>query len=373
MPRRAAFSGTGFSGVVVCGVAMGLLDLQLDHVVLDADFEGVDGDVGRQRQRLARAQVEERPVTRAFDRALLRVELALDELAVVVRAAVLDGEQLAVAVEDADLEVVHRHESLRARGQLGHGADGDGVGGQGMGSRNTDQGGTNCTGRGDAPGRRRPGGPGGGRLRALLGRRARRLGLPVDRAAEAGGLQDLQRQERALHARRRDVDPQEIEDEAPVQAQQVVDAHAHDLLGGHRRRRLADRTPVAVEAHVLDRAVGADAQHDLQLVAAEGVRVLELEVGVLHRPPVAGVLVVAEDLLAVQVVHQPKIRLTSPSASTSLSTSSVLLWMANDARVVAGMPSRRMSGWAQWCPARTHTPWRAVISATSWGWTPARP
>ena len=45
-------------------------------------------------------------------------------------------------------------------------------------------------------------------------------------------------------------------------------------------------------------------QHDLELVAAERVRVLELEVGVLERAPVVGPLVVGEDLLAVQVVHQ---------------------------------------------------------------------
>ena len=38
---------------------------------------------------------------------------------------------------------------------------------------------------------------------------------------------------------------------------------------------------------------------------------------------------------------------------------------------MAPTPSRRMSGWAQWWPARTQTPWRPRISATSCGWTPS--
>ena len=38
----------------------------------------------------------------------------------------------------------------------------------------------------------------------------------------------------------------------------VVDLHALDLVGGHRRRRLADRAAVAGEADVLDRAVVGD-------------------------------------------------------------------------------------------------------------------
>ena len=50
-----------------------------------------------------------------------------------------------------------------------------------------------------------------------LGRVRRRLGLPRHRVAEAGGLDDLQRQQRALHARRRDVDPEQVEHEVPVE------------------------------------------------------------------------------------------------------------------------------------------------------------
>ena len=36
-----------------------------------------------------------------------------------------------------------------------------------------------------------------------------------------------------------------------------------------------------------------------------------------------------------------------------------------------GTPSRSISGWAQWWPARTATPWRSRISETSWAWTPS--
>src|SRR5687768_2492838 len=87
------------------GVAMSV-NLDLDQAVLDGHREGVDGHVGGQVQRLSGAQVEDRPVPRALDRAGVLVELALDEVAVVVRATVLDRAQLAAAVDDGDLQVL---------------------------------------------------------------------------------------------------------------------------------------------------------------------------------------------------------------------------------------------------------------------------
>src|SRR3954453_21527038 len=203
-----------------------------------------------------------------------------------------------------------------------------------------------------------------------LGRR--RLRLPVDRPAEPGALEHLQRQQGALHARRRDVDPEQIEDERPVELEQVGDRHALDLVGGHRGGGLADRAAVPVEADVLDRARVVDAQHHAQLVATKRVRVLELEVRRLHRAPVVRALVVVEDLLAIQVVHQSaKTSLTRSSPATSASTSSRVLCTANDARLVAPTPKRFMSGCAQWWPARMQTPRAPRISATSCGWTPS--
>src|SRR4051812_43689819 len=219
--------------------------------------------------------------------------------------------------------------------------------------------------------RRRPAGR-AGPLRARLGLRGRRLRLPVDRAAEPGALEHLERQQRALHARRRDVDPEQLEDERAVELQQVGDRHALDLVGRHRRRRLADRAAVAVEADVLDRAVAGDAEHHAQLIAAQRVRVLELEVRRLHHAPVVRALVVVEDLLAIEIIHQSaKTSLTRSSPASSRSTSSRVLCTANDARLVAPTPKRFMSGCAQWWPARMQTPCAPRISATSCGCTPS--
>src|SRR3954451_7088782 len=143
MPRSASFSGIGLSGVTVSGVAMGLLDLQLDHVVLDEDVERVDGDVGGQRQRPPGPQVEARAVARTLHGALLLVELALGQRAVVVRAPVLDGQQLACAVEDADLEILPLDDPALAGRQLRDRADVDELRGHPMVGK-SDQGGLNC-------------------------------------------------------------------------------------------------------------------------------------------------------------------------------------------------------------------------------------
>jgi hypothetical protein len=64
-------------------------------------------------------------VTGTFDRAVHLVQLAVHQLAVVVRTAILDGEDLATAVDDADLEVLVLHETLAPRGELVERADVD--------------------------------------------------------------------------------------------------------------------------------------------------------------------------------------------------------------------------------------------------------
>src|SRR3954447_26115672 len=109
----------------ISGVAMRSVHLYSDHVVLDDDVEGVDGHVGRQVERLAALQVEEGAVARALDGAPLEVDVALEEQAVVVAAAVLDREDLAAAVDDADLEVLDLHDARGAGRQLRDGADVD--------------------------------------------------------------------------------------------------------------------------------------------------------------------------------------------------------------------------------------------------------
>src|SRR5215204_2079450 len=108
----------------ISGVAMSV-NLDLDQAVLDGHGERVHGHVGGQGQGPSGVQVELRPVSRALDRAVVLVELALDQVAVVVRAAVLDREQLAGAVEDADLEILPRDHAHSAGRELVEGTDVD--------------------------------------------------------------------------------------------------------------------------------------------------------------------------------------------------------------------------------------------------------
>src|SRR4051794_25610722 len=110
---------------ITSGVAIRSVDLHSNHAVLDRHLEGVDRHVRRQVQGLSGPQVEHRAMARALDRARRLVEVALQQLAVVVRAAVLDGEEVAVAVEDADLEVLPFDEAMLAGGKLFDAADVD--------------------------------------------------------------------------------------------------------------------------------------------------------------------------------------------------------------------------------------------------------
>ena len=103
----------------------------------------------------------------------------------------------------------------------------------------------------------------------------------------------------------------------------LLDRHPDQLLRGDRRGRLRDRAALAVEAEVLDAAVLDDDVH-AQLVAAERVVVVPLEVVRLELAEVPRVLVVLEDVVAVQSVHRYSSNTSRalPSASTSRSTSS---------------------------------------------------
>src|SRR5688500_17862687 len=112
---------------IVSGVAMVLLHLQLDEAALDPDGESIDCNVGGEVQRLPGVQVEPGPVPRAFDPAALLIQLAVRQGPVVVRAAVLDGEDLATTVEDPDLEVLPLHQASCAGRKLVERADVDDV------------------------------------------------------------------------------------------------------------------------------------------------------------------------------------------------------------------------------------------------------
>ena len=104
------------------------------------------------------------------------------------------------------------------------------------------------------------------------------LVLPVGGLAEAGGLDDLEAEHRALHPRRRDVDPEQVEDGLLRQPQQLLAGHADQLVGQQRGRGGRDRAALALEGDLGDPAVVVELDEDVLLVAAERVGVLELEV-----------------------------------------------------------------------------------------------
>jgi putative glutamine amidotransferase len=64
-------------------------------------------------------------VPRALDHAFVLIELSVDQFPVIVGTPVLDGEDLAAAVDHADFEVFPLDETLLAGGQLGDAADVD--------------------------------------------------------------------------------------------------------------------------------------------------------------------------------------------------------------------------------------------------------
>src|SRR5262249_7834284 len=101
-----------------CARRASAVDLDLDDAVLDAHGKRVDGEVGRQRQRPTRADVEPRAVARADNDALVGLPVALAQWSVVVRAAVLEGKELAAAVVHADLDQPGRHDLDRPGRQL---------------------------------------------------------------------------------------------------------------------------------------------------------------------------------------------------------------------------------------------------------------
>src|SRR3954454_21536473 len=119
MPTSACCSA------ITSGVAISSVDLHSNHAVVDRDGERLDRDVGGQVQRLAGPQVEDRAVPRALDHAVLEGEVALHQGALVVRAAVLDGEEVDAAVDDADLEVLPLGTPEPAGRAPGHGTDVD--------------------------------------------------------------------------------------------------------------------------------------------------------------------------------------------------------------------------------------------------------
>src|SRR5690606_13281261 len=160
----------------------------------------------------------------------------------------------------------------------------------------------------------------------------------------------------------------------------------------HRRRGLADRAALPADADVPDHVAVHLHVHD-DLVAAE--RVEPLDPGGRGRgqlTAVPGRAVVVEDDLAIEVFEawhacrilpgggavsgragrvdgqKAKKSAAASMASASASTSASSLYTYSEARAVAEAPSTFMRGFAQWWPARTHTPCWSNTCVRSWGW-----
>src|ERR1700682_2458569 len=136
--------------------------------------------------------------------------------------------------------------------------------------------------------------------------------------------------------------------------QGVPDALADHLIGQHRRRGLADRTALPVIGNVGDPlTVVAQSHPEPDLVAARRVHLKGLGTVRLPQPAVMRALVVIEDHFLIELLQPhcqplPKNSTACRTPATSRSTSSSVLYTANDARAVAAMPNRRCSGHAQW-------------------------
>src|SRR5687767_14173260 len=127
-PSSASVSSLGERGggvICVSGVAMSI-DLQPNLAVFLANLVGLHRLIGRQRLRAAAPQVEKRTMTGAFHCTGVPVELPLGEGPVVVRAAVLDREELAArAAEHADLLALDLDQAHLALAELVGAAHGD--------------------------------------------------------------------------------------------------------------------------------------------------------------------------------------------------------------------------------------------------------
>src|SRR4051812_15442688 len=130
-----------------------------------------------------------------------------------------------------------------------------------------------------------------------------RLALRPGSVARGGAAEHFEAEQRTLAPRGGDVDPELLDHPLGGQIADVVDGHSDQLLGGDRRRRLRDRAPVAMETEGGDLAVLHLDVH-AQLVTAERVVVVELEVALFELAEVPRALVVIEDVVSVELVHR---------------------------------------------------------------------
>src|SRR3954453_22740400 len=106
--------------------------------------------------------------------------------------------------------------------------------------------------------------------------------------AGGGAPHDLQGKEGALAPGWGDLDAELLDDPVGAQLRNLGHVHADQLVRADRRRGLGDRPALAVEAQLGDLAL-LQAHVHAELVAAEGIDVVELEVVGLELPVVPGV------------------------------------------------------------------------------------
>src|SRR6267143_825749 len=140
------------------------------------------------------------------------------------------------------------------------------------------------------------------------------VSLPVDSVFKANSVLLLVRiaverdpegvdgERRAFHPGRADRDPELLEQVFRGEGLELLHRLAYDHVGQHRRRRLADGATPAPKPHISYPAV-VQLEVEGDDVAAQGVVALLGDVGVRDLPKVMRVLVVLQDLLAVEIVH----------------------------------------------------------------------
>src|SRR5580765_1733481 len=147
---------------------------------------------------------------------------------------------------------------------------------------------------------------------------------------------------------------------------------AFEHLRHHGSRGFRDGAATALEPNVVYGAVCHINIHR-EMVAAQRIETFRLVVRGLNHAEVLWLLAVLQNYFLVKIAqfadvrHYPSTSCTLRIPFTRASTSSRVLYRPNDARAVAGMPKRCITGWAQWCPVRRAMPSLSRMVPMSWG------
>src|SRR6185437_2123164 len=148
---------------------------------------------------------------------------------------------------------------------------------------------------------------------------------------------------------------------------------AFQALRHHRSRRFGDRTTRALKANVLN-GISVHLEKDGEAITAERIEAFRFVVGGFQFAIIPGRLAMLQNYFLVeiaQISHQAKTSSTFLMPRTSASISSFVLYRAKEARAVASIPKRSITGCAQWWPVRIAIPSWSRIVPMSCGWTPS--